>query len=70
MMSVPFSANVADDGLAIVYGRDPDLLFPFQKFGAIAASLAGELCVAEDAVTGTIIGTATWFGPGRGLFDR
>jgi hypothetical protein len=70
VLLVSFSANISDDGLAIVYGRDPDLLFPFQKYGAIAVSLAGELYVAEDVVTGTIIGTATWFGPGRELFDR
>ncbi|KIM89687.1 hypothetical protein PILCRDRAFT_2007 [Piloderma croceum F 1598] len=69
MFEVSYSANVSDDGLAIVYGRDPDLLFPFQKFGVIAASLAGELYIVEDAVTGTIIGTASWFGPGRDLFD-
>jgi hypothetical protein len=56
--------------VAIAHGHDPDLLLPFKKYEMIAGSIAGEIYVAENAATGTIIGAAIWFGPGREMFDR
>lgn len=65
-----------DEFSAIATGWDPKSLpmplaklQPLIKAQVVAASLAGEIHVAEDTEK-AIVGVALWFGPGREMFER
>lgn len=62
---------LSDAQTSVGFGPYADQLQePLNRSQVVAGSLAGEIYVAEDTATKSIVGVAIWFGPGRDMYDR